>query len=167
MKLNHLFQTKITTESLSLVRNMNPVLNESTFFSGKMNTFKTNDEITVLKNPSFIKLQGLMNKSKKGELRGLITYDDDGAEEYYFWDASVLNHWGFYNKFGFGDDDSDVNFILTKDSILFPVYMIHPEAHGIKDEERLHNIKCDMEMVTQDHTIQKLYPNGFKIGVSY
>lgn len=167
MKLNQLFQTKITTESLSLVRNMNPTLNESTFFSGKMNTFKTNDEITVLKNPSFIKLQGLMNKSKKGELRGLITYDDDGAEEYYFWDASVLNHWGFYNKFGFGDDDSDVNFILTKDSILFPVYMIHPEAHGIKDKERLHNIKCDMEMVTQDYTIQKLYPNGFKIGVSY
>lgn len=159
MKLNQLFQTKLTTESSSL--------NESTFFNGKMNMFKNNDEITVLKDPSFVQLQGLMNKSKKGELRGLITYDNDGGTEYYFWDASVLNHWGFYNKFGFGDDDSDVNFILTKDSILFPSYMINPEAHGIKGKERLHDIKCDMEMVTQDYTIQKLYPNGFKIGVSY
>ena len=142
-------------------------LGESTFFKGKLGLFKNNDYITILKDPSYNELQGLMNKSSKNELRGLITYSEYGNEEYYFWDASLLNHYGFYQKFGFGDDDGDINFILTKDSILFPQWMMYPKDFGIKDKDKLYNIQCDMEMVTNDYVIKKLYPNGFKIGVGY
>ena len=152
---------------LDTIYNFKPQLGESIFFKGKMNLFKNNDYITVLKDPTTTELQGLMNRSSKHELRGLITYSENGNEEYYFWDASLLNHYGFYQKFGFGDDDGDVNFILTKDSILFPQWMMNPKEFGIKDKDKLYNIQCDMEMVTEDYVIKKLYPNGFKLGVSY
>ena len=143
------------------------MLQESVFYKGDIQGFKNHEHITILKDPSALELQGLLNKSKKNELRGLITYNDEGLEEYYFWDASIINHYLFSQQFGFGDDDGDINFILTKNSILFPDYMIHPEKYGIKDEEKLYNNQCDIEMVTKDYKINKLYPNGFKIGVSY
>jgi hypothetical protein len=45
--------------------------------------------------------------------------------------------------------------------------MIYPEQFGIKNEDKLWNIKCDIELITNENSIKNLYPNGFKIGVSY
>lgn len=136
-------------------------LKESTFFKGRLGFFKNNDEITILKNPSSKTLKALFDK---GDVRGLYTPD---TEEFYFWHAETLNHYGFFQKFGFGDDDSDICFILAKNEIKFPQWMIYPEQFGIKSEDKLWNIKCDIELITNENSIKNLYPNGFKIGVSY
>lgn len=136
-------------------------LKESTFFKGKLNLFKNNDEITILKDPSSKTLKSLFDK---GDVRGLYTSD---TEEFYFWHAETLNHYGFFQKFGFGDDDSDICFILSKNEIKFPQWMVHPKEFGIENEDKLWNIKCDIELITNDNKIKSLYPNGFKIGVSY
>ena len=45
--------------------------------------------------------------------------------------------------------------------------MVNPEKFGIKDKDKLWDIKCDMEIITNDNVIKSLYPDGFKIGVSY
>lgn len=138
----------------------NPI-QESTFFKDKLNLFKNNDYITILKNPSSQTLISLLNK---GDIRGLyVSYEDN----FYFWDAKLLNHYGFSTKFGFGDDEGDINFILNKNSILFPIWMMYPETYGITDEEKLENIKYDKEIILNNKIINKLYPNGYKIGVSY
>ena len=143
------------------LKHLNKIIDESTFYKGRLNLPRNHNDILILEDPSFNALRGLFNQ---GDVRGLYTPDN---EKFYFWNAESLNHYSFYQEFGFGDDDGDLGFILAKDEIKFPQWMVNPEKFGIKDKDKLWDIKCDMEIVTNDNVIKSLYPNGFKIGVSY
>ena len=87
------------------LKHLNKIIDESTFYKGRLNLPRNHNDILILEDPSF------------NALRGLYTPDN---EKFYFWHAESLNHYSFYQEFGFGDDDGDLGFILAKDEIKFP-----------------------------------------------
>lgn len=134
---------------------------ESTFFKGDLQGYNKHDifSIKILKNPSVLTLKHLLNKD---DVRGLLCYDETGGEEFYFWEAKLMNHDLFEQNF----DLNGVGFILQKDSILFNYYKLHPEEY-LSNEEEIENEKEDINTVLSSYFVNKLYPNGYKIGVSY
>lgn len=142
------------------LKHLNKIIDESTFYKGRLGFFTHDDEITILKNPSVRRLQGLLNQ---GDVRGIYTWFEE-IPEMFFWNARLLNHYGFYQRF---DVDEGIDFILKKDKICFADWMIHPEENGITKKERLEEIQDDILTITENPKIKSLYPNGFKIGVSY
>ena len=96
------------------LKHLNKIIDESTFYKGRLNLPRNHNDILILEDPSFNALRGLFNQ---GDVRGLYTPDN---EKFYFWHAESLNHYSFYQEFGLGDDDADLCFILAKDEIKFP-----------------------------------------------